>query len=231
MESSSDIMVISAHPDDAEFAAGGSIARWAEKKKRIVYIVCTRGEKGTSDRSMQPENLARIREREQRNAADILGVQTVVFLDYKDQELEDTPEFRKDIVRQIRIYRPRTIITSDPYRRYVWHRDHRIVGQVTLDAVYPYARDYLAYPDLIEAGIEPHKVREMLFWGADQVNHVVDITPEFELKISALMCHESQIKGGSTVDLAYRLRLQCRKLATGYPFDLGEGFHRVVIPD
>ena len=88
---------------------------------------------------MAPEELAKIREQEQLVAAKLLGVREVVFLRYPDQSLEDTPEFRKEIVRQIRLYRPETVVTADPNRRYLWHRDHRITGRVVMDAVFPYA--------------------------------------------------------------------------------------------
>jgi LmbE family N-acetylglucosaminyl deacetylase len=227
---SADIMIITAHPDDAEFGAAGSVAKWTREGRRVVYVVCTNGDKGTSDRSLTPERLVGIRRREQRNAASLLGVEEVTFLDYKDQELEDTPEFRKEIVRQIRRYRPRTVVTSDPYRRYIWHRDHRIVGQVTLDAIFPYARDYLAYPDLIEEGLEPHKVVEILFFAAEEVNFRLDITATFDKKLAALRCHESQTREFSMPDLESWLRDRCREMAEGETFELAEAFHRVEAP-
>ena len=98
------------------------------------------------------EALAKIREEEQLKAAELLGVREVIFLRRPDQDLEDTPEFRKELVRLIRVYRPETVITVDPYRRYIWHRDHRITAQVTLDAVFPYARDVHTYPELLQEG-------------------------------------------------------------------------------
>ena len=170
MAVAADILVVAAHPDDAEFGVSGTVARWVGEGKQVVYVVCTSGGKGTADRTMNPERLAEIREREQEAAARVLGVREVVFLRLPDQGLEDTADFRKMIVRTIRTYRPETVVTSDPYRRYIWHRDHRVVGQVTLDAVYPFARDHLAYPDLLKEGLEPHKVREMLFFGSEDVN-------------------------------------------------------------
>jgi len=224
-----DAMVVSAHPDDAEFGVAGTVARWTKKNKQVVYVVCTSGEKGTGDRAVKPEQLAGIREREQRAAAGLLGVRDVIFLRYPDQGLEDTQTFRKQIVRLIRTYRPKVVATSDPYRRYIWHRDHRITGQVVLDAVYPYARDHLSYPDLLEEGLEPHKVEEVLFWAADNINYRSDITDTFDLKLSALRCHESQIKGLGIPDLEAWLRQRCRTMAEGEKFELAEGFHRVEI--
>lgn len=224
-----DYLVISAHPDDAEFGVAGTVALKCRNGQAAVYVVCTDGEKGTGDRSMDPGQLAVIRRKEQQAAAGILGVENVVFLGYPDQGLEDTAAFRKDIVRQIRRYRPHTVITSDPYKKYIWHRDHRIVGQVALDAVYPYARDHLAYPDLLDEELEPHKVKEIWFWGSEDVNHRVDITGSFDLKLKALQCHHSQIRELEVGDPEKMLRTWCRKMAQGESFDLAEAFHRVVI--
>ena len=229
MPESTQIMVVTAHPDDAEFGTAGTVARWAGEGRSIVYIVCSSGEKGTSDPNMKPEKLAKIREQEQLTAAKLLGVREVVFLRYPDQELEDTPGFRKDIVRQIRKYRPQIVVTADPYRRYIWHRDHRITGQVTLDAIFPYARDHLAYPDLLEEGLGPHKVKEALFWGTDDPNHRSDITKTFDIKLAALRCHKSQIGYDLAPDLEKWLRQWAKEMAKGENFELAEAFHRVEI--
>ena len=229
MPESTQIMVVTAHPDDAEFGTAGTVARWAGEGRSIVYIVCSSGEKGTSDLNMKPEKLAKIREQEQLTAAKLLGVREVVFLRYPDQELEDTPGFRKDIVRQIRKYRPQIVVTADPYRRYIWHRDHRITGQVTLDAIFPYARDHLAYPDLLEEGLGPHKVKEALFWGTDDPNHRSDITKTFDIKLAALRCHKSQIGYDLAPDLEKWLRQWAKEMAKGENFELAEAFHRVEI--
>ncbi len=225
-----DVMVISAHPDDAEFGAAGTVARWAKEGKTIMYVVCTSGDKGTSDRNMDIKNLSKIREKEQLAAANVLGVRDVLFLKYPDQELEDTPGFRKHIVRIIRTYRPEIIISSDPYRRYLWHRDHRIIGQVVLDAVYPFARDHLAYPDLLEEGLEPHKVKQLLLWGTEDINYRTDITDIFDLKIKALQCHESQMKEMTHFSLEDRLRQRYKMMAAGTEYQLAEAFHKIDLP-
>ena len=229
MTTATDVMVISAHPDDSEFGVAGTVAKWTNEQMQVVYVVCTNGDKGTGDRSLNPEKLAQIREKEQRAAAEILGVREVVFLRYPDQNLEDTPSFRKQIVRLIRIFKPTIVATSDPYRRYIGHRDHRIVGQVVLDAVFPYARDHLAYPDLLEEGIQPHKVKEVLCWASDDINYRSDITHTFEHKLAALRCHESQVKNRSNSELEDRIRQRCRAMAEGEDFELAEAFHRVEI--
>lgn len=229
MTGPSDVLLVVAHPDDAEFGAGGTVARWVREGRQVVYVLCTSGEKGTRDRSMDPRSLAEIREREQQAAARLLGVREVRFLRLPDQGLEDTPEFRKRIVREIRRYRPATVVTSDPYRRYIWHRDHRIAGQVTLDAVFPFARDHLAYPDLLDEGLEPHKVREMLFFGSDDINYRSDIAATFDLKVAALRCHESQMRELGVPDLEAWVREWSCSMAEGEECELAEAFHRVDI--
>lgn len=225
-----DFLVISPHPDDAEYAVAGSVARWIREGKQVVYIICTNGDKGTSDRHIKPEELAMTREKEQIAAAEILGVQKVVFLRYPDQSLENTPEFRKELVRQIRTFRPKTVITSDPYRRYIWHRDHRITGRAALDAVFPCARDHLAFPDLLEQGLEPHKVEEVLCWAAEDINCRLDITDTFDLKLAALRAHDSQVGSHPQREFEQHLRKRYAELAEGEEFELAEAFHRVVLP-
>lgn len=223
------VMVVTPHPDDAEYGVAGTVARWISDGKEVVYVVCTNGEKGTSDASMKPGKLVKIREKEQIAAARSLGVREVIFLGHPDQGLEDTPEFRKELVRLIRMYRPETVVTADPYRRYVWHRDHRITGQVTLDAVFPYARDHLSYPDLMKEGFHPHKVREILFWASEDVNYRSNITATFHLKLAALRCHKSQVGHIPTQELEERLRQRHKTMAEGEDFHLAEAFHRVEI--
>lgn len=223
------VMVVTPHPDDAEYGVAGTVARWAREGKEIIYVVCTSGDKGTSDANMKPEELAKIREQEQLAAAELLGVREVIFLRHPDQGLEDTPEFRKEIVRLIRMYRPETVVTADPYRRYVWHRDHRITGQVTLDAVFPFARDRLSYPDLLDEGLQPHTVREILFWASEDMNYRSDITDTFDIKVAALRCHKSQIGQNPSRELEKWLRQRHEAMAEGEDFELAEAFHRVEV--
>lgn len=223
------VMVVTPHPDDAEYGVSGTVARWTREGKQVMYVVCTKGDKGTSDVKMKPEKLAEIREKEQLAAAKILGVCKVVFLRLPDQGLEDTPEFRKQIVRLIRMYQPEIIVTADPYRRYIWHRDHRITGQVCIDAVFPYARDHLAYPDLLEEGLNPHKVKEMLFWASEDINCRFDITGTYDLKMAALLCHKSQMKELDISRAKKWLKQRSEEMAEGENFQLAEGFHRAEI--
>jgi LmbE family N-acetylglucosaminyl deacetylase len=219
-------MVISPHPDDCEFGIAGTVASLTKQGKDVVYVICTNGDKGTSDRSLTPEKLAAIREKEQKAAAKVLGVKEVVFLKYPDQGLEDCHEFRRDLVRVIRKYRPFVVATSDPYRKYMWHRDHRMAGIVAADAVFPYARDHLAYPELLEEGLEPHKVREMWFWGTEDPNFKTDITDTLEIKLEALKCHKSQV-GDVPPEMRARMKDFARMNAKGEKYELAEAFHRV----
>ncbi|MFU8855813.1 MAG: PIG-L deacetylase family protein [Deferrisomatales bacterium] len=223
-------MVIVAHPDDAEFGCAGTVAGWTARGKRAVYVVCTDGEKGTADRSVHPADLGRLRREEQQAAARVLGVAEVVFLGYPDQGLEDGPELRKRLVRELRAHRPAIVLTSDPYRRYLWHRDHRMIGQAVLDAVFPYARDHLAYPDLLAEGLEPHKVQEVWLFGSREPNHRVDVVTTFPAKLAALRCHESQVRELGIPDLEGWLRERCRGMAGDSGYELAESFHRVVAP-
>ena len=144
-----------------------------------------------------------------------------------DQQVEETPVFRETLVRLIRIHRPDIVVSSDPYRRYLWHRDHRIVGQVVMDALFPYARDHMAYPDMLAEGLEPHKVREALFFGTEDVNHHIDISESFDRKLAALECHKSQVrelKVGNLEGLAETaLQAAGRRYAVSYGRSLSPG--------
>jgi len=222
-------LVVTPHPDDAEFGVGGNVAGWTRQGKDVVYVVATNGDKGTSDYSVKPEELVKTREQEQLEAARTLGVREVVFLRHPDQSLEDTPEFRKELVRLIRMYRPEIVVTADPYRRYIWHRDHRITARVTLDAVFPYARDHLAYPELLEEGLKPHKVKEVLLWGSEDINYRTDITDTIDLKITALGCHKSQLNNDSSTGYEEWIRRWARERAQGEDYEFAEVFHREEI--
>jgi LmbE family N-acetylglucosaminyl deacetylase len=226
-------MVIFAHPDDAEIGSGGVVARWVAAGCEVTYVLCTNGGAGTDDRSLTPEQLADRREAEQRAAADFMGVKHVVMLGYPDGGLEDTREFRGDIVRALRQYRPHTVFVHDPYRiRGFQHRDHRVAGIATTDAVYPFARDHLHFPEHItQDGLEPHKVREVWYWGADEPDVIVDITESIDRQMAALIRHESQVPGlnvpvGQTLE--ERMKQNASDLAKGYRFAYAAVFRRLI---
>ena len=171
-------LVVTPHADDAEIGCGGTVAGWIAEGTKVFYVLCTNGDKGTSDPDMTSERLAKIREREQAEAASVLGIGEVVYLRYADGALEDNSEFRGHLVHAIRKFRPDVILTTDPHRRsFYLHRDHRMCGTVTMDAVYPYARDRLHFPEHITSeGLETHKVGDVLFWGSEEPDTFIDIS-------------------------------------------------------
>jgi LmbE family N-acetylglucosaminyl deacetylase len=224
------VLVVTAHPDDAEFGAGGTVAKLAREGKEITYVVVTDGSKGSSDRTMTPERLAAIRQEEQRQAARTLGVERVQFLGYTDGELEDTAAFRRDITREIRRWRPDLIITQNPHRTYnlyASHRDHRITAGVVLDCVYPLARDHMAFPELLPE-FEPHKVAEIYVMSWESPQLVVDISDTMDLKLKALTCHVSQVGNFKGVD--ERVRQRSAELGAPKGYAYAETFDRVVMP-
>ncbi len=225
---SNTILVVTPHPDDAEGGAGGTIARFANEGKKVVLVVCTNGDKGTSDRTMKPEKMAAIREKEQLNAAETLGIAEVVFLRFPDQNLEDCREFRLALCRQIRKHRPDLVITIDPGSRYIRHRDHYMTGRVTLDAVFPYARDHLAFPELLDEGLDPFNVREVWLFRPLEPDTFVDITETFVTKVDALYCHVSQM-GRPREEREAWLRERSAETGQHIGGGLAEGFKRIVI--
>ncbi len=191
-------MVIMAHPDDPEFFCGGTTALWASHGCQVTYLILTNGNKGSDDPTMTPAALKDIRQKEQRAAADVLGVERVIFFDEPDGELQSTLELRKKVVAEIRRYQPEVVVGPDPSRfffadSYINHVDHRAAGLVTIDAVFPAARNRMYHPELLDDGLEPHTVKQVYLAGTEQPNLWVDIGPVLEKKIAALVCHASQI--------------------------------------
>jgi LmbE family N-acetylglucosaminyl deacetylase len=193
------VMGIFAHPDDPEFFCGGTFARWAAEGAEITFVVATSGDKGSSDPEMTHERLIAIREEEERSAARALGVKDVVFLRYPDGELTPSLQLRRDLTRMIRLKQPDVVVTCDPTvfwfsTRAVNHPDHRAIGEATLDAVYPTARDRLNFIELErDEGLEPHKVKQLYICGTDTPTIKVDVTDYLETKITSLREHKSQI--------------------------------------
>lgn len=225
------VLVVVAHPDDAEFGCGGTVAKWVKEGREVAYVILTNGDKGSTDRSMTSERLVRIRAQEQLNAARTLGVEHVEFLGYPDGELEDTREVRRAVTAQIRRFRPDLIVTQNPNRStslYASHRDHRITGGVVLDCVYPLARDHLSFPELLAQGLEPHKVREVYLMGWENPDVVVDISDTMELKLKALACHTSQMGDFAWVESRVRERAAQLGKPKGYAY--AEAFNRILIP-
>jgi LmbE family N-acetylglucosaminyl deacetylase len=220
------ILFVLAHPDDAEFLCGGTVALLAEEGRDIHYLLVTRGDKGSDDSNMTPEILAPIREQEQRRAAETLGVQTVTFLEgYYDGDVEPTMNLRREIALVVRQWKPDVVFTFDPWRRNEVHPDHRAVGICTLDAL-ACARGAMYYPEQLRNGLTPHNARQLYYFSTDQPNHWVDISSVIEKKVAAGLCHQSQTKHMNLDEWARR-----RGSIAGveHKFKYAETFHHYVM--
>ena len=225
-------MVVVAHADDAEFGCSGTVAKLCAEGWEMVYVMCTDGSKGSSDREITQAELSAIRREEQINAGRVLGLKDVVFLDYEDSLLQPTLELRKDIAREIRRYKPDVLITMYPMRSLnggwgVGHPDHMAAGEAALQAVFPTARDHMTFPDLLEAGFEPHKVAEVWIMGHPEPDHYVDVTKHMDTSVAALMEHKSQMDGRDEVWARERMGQWKRERAKGRGIQHAEAFRRI----
>ena len=224
------VLVVTAHPDDSEFGAGGTVAKLVKDGCEVTYVIVTNGNKGSGDRTMTPERLAAVRAEEQRNAARTLGVERVEFLGYPDCEVEDTREVRREVTRHIRKWRPDLLICQSPTRTYnlgASHRDHRIVGGVALDCVYPLARDHMAFPELLPE-LAPHKVRQVYVMQWENPRLVIDISDVMDLKLRALACHASQFSDFKALEA--RVRQRWSEIGKSHGYAYAEGFDHIVLP-
>mgnify|MGYP002640496633 FL=1 len=189
-------LVFTPHADDAEGGCGGTLSKWIKAGTEVFLVLATDGRAGTSDAAVASEELVDTREREQADAARVMGVKEVVNLRIHDGGLEDDAILRGHLVEAIRRFKPDVVLTTEPYHRLNHaHRDHRTIGIVAQDACYPYARDIYHFPEQIEAGLEAHKVGAILFWGSEDPSVFCDITDNMETKIEALKQHKSQFLG------------------------------------
>jgi LmbE family N-acetylglucosaminyl deacetylase len=199
------LMAIMAHPDDIDFGSAGSIAKWCSEGWTVYYVLATSGDKGTHDPNLTRQELAAIREEEQRAAARVLGVKEVIFLGYPDGFLEATMELRGEIVRLLREYKPDVVLTWDAFRPSFNHQDHRNIGIATRDAVFPAVRDHLYYA---EDGLGEHRVNELLLAGAADPDYFVDISAFIEKKVDAMLSHASQVSTRDRDEMLKRMREQ-----------------------
>ncbi len=187
------ILVIVAHPDDIESWCAGTVCRFTDTGKRVSYVLCTSGDKGTSDPMLTSQQVAAIREAEQQEAAHMAGVEDVTFLHWPDSEVEPTLALRRELVRQIRRHRPDLVITHDPVPPYRLHPDHRAVGRTALDAIFPCARDPLTFVEQItEEGLSAHIVPEAWLFATETPDIWVDISSTLPRKIAARLAHRRQ---------------------------------------
>jgi LmbE family N-acetylglucosaminyl deacetylase len=222
-------LVITPHPDDSELGCGGAVVTWIKQGTEVVYLLCTNGDKGSSDPEMTSPKLAELRKIEQQKAAEILGVLEVVRLDYEDGSLEDTPFFRGQIVKVIRRFKPDVVLFTDPLRTgFYLHRDHRIAGSVALDALFPYARDRLHYPEHESEGLLPHKTSDALMWGSESPDTFIDITTSIDKKIEALAAHKTQIPSGEeSYEFADLIKGTASRIGDRCGYKYAEGFRRI----
>ncbi len=224
------VLVVTPHPNDAEFWCGGSIARWISEGATVRYVVCTDGGKGTADPSVSASDLADRRRQEQAEAARELGVQELAPLGRLDGGLEDGDDFRRELVRQIRQVRPDVVVCPEPYRKNLaWHRDSRIAGQVTLDAVFPCARDHLHFEELwSDEGLEPHKTGTVLFWGTETPDTFVGIDASIDAKARAVKAGKTRTKGRTEAEIDSFIRRRGQEGAGDSGARYGEAFRKIT---
>jgi LmbE family N-acetylglucosaminyl deacetylase len=198
------VLVVMAHPDDCDFGAGGTIAQWTARGIEVSYCIITNGDQGGEESGIPLEEMAKVRQKEQRDAGAALGVSEITYLNYRDGWLMPSIELRKEIVKAIRIAKPDRMVVQSPERNweriYSSHPDHLAAGETAIQAVYPDARNPFAFTDLKEAGLEPWRVREVWITGSPTPNHFVDITDTFSKKMDALHAHVSQTAHNSELE-------------------------------
>ena len=229
------VMGIVAHPDDLDVTAAATIAKYIQQGAEVEYLILTDGGKGSDDLNMTTENLIKTRQEEQRNGLKAVGgnPENVTFFPYGDGELENTLALKRDIVREIRRFRPDTVITLDPTVIYsktthrINHPDHRAAGQAVLDAIFPLARDRLTFPEHAIEGLAPHKVGTVLLVDFDSATYYEDVTEVFHLKDRAIEAHPSQFTEMEQVKTLFRQMAEVVGERAGY--GLAEGFIRLDV--
>ncbi len=230
------VLAIMAHPDDAELTCGGTIVRWVRDGARAILVVASDGARGGKLVGADAQGMARTRQAEQEAAARVLGFDQVVHLNFADGDLVDDDALRGALVEQVRRFRPDAVIVMDPltviqHNSYVNHRDHRMLGMATLDALYPEASNAFYFSEQIESGLQPHKVPELLLVNTDQPNYWVDVSDTLETRFNALRCHHSQIRlwpdNGEAIVRRQRELAALTGLEHGMIY--AEAFRRVVV--
>ena len=232
-ETPGSVLAVYAHPDDPEIAAGGTLARWAAAGATVWVLITTRGDKGSTDPGAVGADLARVRVEETEAASRLLGFAGHLHLDYSDGELPDDLDLRAAIVQQVRERRPEVVVCPDPTAvffgdSYFNHRDHRVTGWATLDAIAPAAGNPHYFPDQIAAGLAVHHVNAVYLSGTLEPNCWVDIGDSLERKVDALFCHASQLtETGDWFRQFLRERAEEAGRAAGVPY--AEGFRRLTV--
>jgi LmbE family N-acetylglucosaminyl deacetylase len=227
-------MVIAAHPDDADFGPAATAAGWIDAGSEGWLVCCTSGDQGGEDATADPLELAALREREQNAAAEIIGYAGVTYLHAPDGALANDLALREQLVREIRTFRPDAVLATDPSTLFykdggINHTDHRAAGMAAVDAVYPAARNPMAFPWLVRDGLAAHKVRRLYLFWSDRSDTWVDVSATLERKIAALGAHVSQIHDPAR--LAERIRTWAAEEGEPIGAAAAEGLRLVVIDD
>jgi LmbE family N-acetylglucosaminyl deacetylase len=238
-------MIIGAHPDDDDIGAGAISALWAKQGKKIVWVVMTDGTEGSEVPSLNDTEFMLEREREQRMACEVLGVQAVEFLRFPDGHLTNSETARKAVVRLIRQYRPRVVFTHDPSSHifapdpdtddtaYLNHSDHRATGNIVLDAIFPAVGNPRSYRELLSEGLLPYRVHELYLFFTGKENTYIDVTETIDLKGKALQCHVTQF--GPEMNRSDWLHKQAAEVAKeakekkGLDMQYAESFRRIKL--
>ncbi|MDO8618481.1 MAG: PIG-L deacetylase family protein [Candidatus Daviesbacteria bacterium] len=229
------VLVIAAHPDDPEFGCGATVAKYVSGGAKAYYVICTNGQRGSRHHDIDGKKLTEARHKEQKKAADIIGVTETIFLDHEDGALQADMNLKEELVKIIRKLKPDIIFTHDPSFYYfvredfsmVNHNDHRETGIATLDAVYPLARDLASFPDHKKLGLTPHNVPMVLLFNFDKPNYLEDVTDTFETKYKAILEHESQVDDAKLTRMWLEKRLSSlgKEISAKY----AEGFTKLVL--
>ncbi|MHB0856493.1 MAG: PIG-L deacetylase family protein [Anaerolineae bacterium] len=220
------VLVIGAHPDDPEFGCAATMAKWAAMGRQIHYVLLTSGDKGCSDPAMRPGQVTAMREREQRAAAQELGVQSVQFLRYPDGLLENNMALRQRLSGVIREIKPDILVAIDPWRRYQLHPDHRAAGLAALDALYA-AREWYIFPEQL-GDDPPWRVKEVYLFWTDEADYWEDVSEVIEQRVAALCHHQSQIRGRGE-EVGERIRSWTREMGEAQGYAHAEAFKRIKL--
>ncbi|MEO6502413.1 MAG: PIG-L deacetylase family protein [Jatrophihabitantaceae bacterium] len=229
------VLCVAAHPDDIDYGSAGTVADLTGRGVEVSYCVITDGQAGEADGTPR-DQVAALRQREQRLAAQLVGVSDLTFLGYPDGALTSSLELRRELAQVIRRRRPDVVISHSPRRDldrlFLSHPDHLAAGEATLCAVYPDARNGHAHPDLVESGLQPWTVREVWLVGDTDPDLFIDVTDSYPAKLAAIRTHASQhdpARPAEALDQAMRGMLGSQARAAGYAEGrLAEAFRRVI---
>lgn len=224
------ILVILAHPDDPEFFCGATLAKWVEEGHEIQYCLLTHGEKGTNEDFFDVEHIMEIREREQKEAASIIGVKNILFLDHPDGFLEVDLDLRKELVKVVRTIQPDIVVSCDPSNYFIKgasinHPDHRAAGLAVLEAIFPAVQNHDFFPEFVQEGLSPQHIQELWLSLPKDANVVLDVTAYWDKKITALLKHHSQV--GNPEEFQDRMKARGRMVFGKKKYF--EEFHRLII--